>query len=328
MKKFSLIFLCSLLIFVSSCKKSENKLSSTQVMMDTVVTVTIWDADAETLNGAMDLCRYYDQLFSRTIETSDVSRINRGGTVTVSPETAELIKLSLEIAEKSKGAFDITVLPLVELWDINNSTAPPTETRITEALDSVDYTHINVSGTTVNANGTKIDLGGIAKGYVTDKIRNYLNSKGVDRAIVNLGGNVCVLGTNGDKDYSVGIQKPFGLHGESAAILKLSNKTAVTSGIYERYFEHENIIYHHVLDPATGYPAETGILSVTVIADNSALADSLSTACLILGVDEGMKLAESFSTDTVFLLKDGGVTVSSNLKIDENGPTPTVTFKK
>lgn len=327
MKRFSLIFLSLLLIFGNGCKQKENKLSSTQVMMDTVITITVWDSDTETLNGAIELCRHYEQLLSRTIESSDVASINRGGTVTVSPETAELIKLSQEMAEKSQGAFDITVLPLVELWDINNATAPPEQTKISEVLGSVNYRHLKLDGTTVTANGARIDLGGIAKGYITDKVREYLKSKDVKRAIINLGGNVCVLGTNGGKDYSVGIQKPFGLHGESAVILKLSDKTAVTSGVYERYFECENKIYHHILNPETGYPAETGIQSVTVIADNSALADCLSTTCLILGVDKGMKLAETFGAETVFLMDNGQVMISSKLHLDTNGPTPTITYK-
>ena len=142
-------------------------------------------------------------------------------------------------------------------------------------------------------------------------------------------GNVyeLVIGSNGGKDYTVGIQKPFGLHGESAVLLKLQNKTAVTSGIYERYFEFEGKIYHHVLDPKTGYPTDNGIQSVTILANRSALADSLSTACLVLGVEEGTKLAKSFGAEAVFLLSDGSIVVTENLKVDQNGPTPTVTYK-
>ena len=327
MKRFSLILLCVLLIFGSGCKKDDNKLSSTQVMMDTVVTITIWDSDIGTLNGAMELCRQYEQLLSRTVETSDIAKLNQTGVATVSPDTAALLKLSLDVSARSNGAFDATILPLVELWDINNANTPPSQSSIDEAIKSVDYRSITVDGTHVNTNGAKLDLGGIAKGFIADKVHEYLKSNGVSKAIINLGGNVQLIGSNDGKDYTVGIQKPFGLHGESAVLLKLQNKTAVTSGIYERYFEFDDKIYHHVLDPKTGYPADNGIQSVTILSDSSALADSLSTACLVLGVEDGTHLAESFNADVIFLMSDGSITTSKNLKVDQNGPTPTVAYK-
>ena len=327
MKRFSLILLCVLLIFGGGCKDDENKLSSTQVMMDTVVTITVWDSDAKTLNGAIELCRQYEQLLSRTVETSDIASLNENGVATVSPDTAALLKLSLEVAAKSDGAFDPTVLPLVEVWDINNASTPPSQSDINEAIKSVDYKAITIDGNTVNTNGAKLDLGGIAKGFIADRVREYLVTNGVKKAIINLGGNVQLIGSNDGKDYTVGIQKPFGLHGESAVLLKLQNKTAVTSGIYERYFEFDGKIYHHVLDPKTGFPADNGIQSVTILCDSSALADSLSTACLVLGIEKGTGLAESFNADAVFLMSDGIIITSKNLKVDQNGPTPTVTYK-
>lgn len=327
MKRFSLILVCILLIFGIGCKHTENKLSSTQVMMDTVITITVWDSDDDTLNGAMELCRQYEQLFSRTIATSDISKLNQTKVATVSPDTAALLKLSLDISAKSNGAFDTTILPLVELWDINNASTPPSRSDVDKTIKLVDYKSIAVNGTTVNTNGARLDLGGIAKGFIADRVREYLRSNGVSRAIINLGGNVALLGSNDGKDFTVGIQKPFGLHGESAVLLKLQNKTAVTSGIYERYFEFEGKIYHHVLDPKTGFPTDNGIQSVTILSDSSALADSLSTACLVLGIEEGTQLAESFNADVVFLMSDGSIITSKNLKLDQNGPTPTVTYK-
>lgn len=330
MKRISVI-LCILLTVLcfGSCKlqNDENKLSATELMMDTVVTLTVWDCDEEVLDGAFDVCRKYEQLFSRTVETSDVSRINNadGAATAVAEETAELITLAQTVSEGSDGAFDITVLPLVELWNINQAEAPPDDAAVTAALQNVSYKNLSIEGNEVTAeNGTEIDLGGIAKGYIADAVRDYLVSKGVSRAIINLGGNVTVLGDNGGKPYTVGIQKPFSLHGESAAILMLENKTAVTSGIYERYFEHGGTIYHHIIDPKTGYPVQNGIASVTVIADSSALADSLSTACLVLGVESGMKLAAQYGAETVFIDTNGEITVSEGLTLDPNGTTPRI----
>lgn len=329
MKRYASILLSIFMIMLlCSCEKpAENKLSSTQVMMDTVITVTVWGTDEETLNGAIELCKSSEQILSRTVAQSDVSNINSARPATVSADTAELLNLALEISEKSQGAFDITVLPLVELWDINNRTSPPDKGEVAEALNSVNYRNLKINGTTVTPNGTKIDLGGIAKGYIADKVCAYLKTKGVERAIINLGGNVCVLGQHTEKLYSVGIQKPFALHGESAAILKINNKTAVTSGIYERYFEYDGRIYHHIIDPKTGYPADNGIQSVTVVTENSAVADALSTACLILGVDGGMKLAKQYNAETVFILSSGEIKVSNGLDINRNGTTPTITYK-
>lgn len=336
MKKIGSIVLSLLLtLCFCSCKDTkENKLSSTQVMMDTVVTVTIWDSDQETLNSAIALCKKYEQLFSRTVEGSDVSRINKAVensnaeskevlSATVSDETIEILKSAQDMSQKSDGAFDVTILPLVKLWNITNATKPPKEADIENAKLKVNFNSLQISGNEVSSRFAQIDLGGIAKGYIADKVCEYLKSKGVKKAIINLGGNVCVMG---DENYSIGIQKPFDLHGESAAVLKLSNKTTVTSGIYERYFEYEGEIYHHIIDPKTGYPANNNVASVTVIADNSSIADCLSTACLILGVDDGMKLAYEYNAETVFITTDGEIIVSKGLN-KTDGETPTITFE-
>ena len=332
MKKLSIFLsVVFLALCFSSCKKNEdNKLTATEIRMDTVVTLTIPVGSEDVLDGAFDVCRKYEKLFSRTIESSDVSRINtaEGKVTKVSLETAELISLALEISAESNGAFDITVLPLVELWNINEATTPPKAEDISSTLKHVGYNNLSLNKESVSlAQNTKIDLGGIAKGYIADKVRDYLLSERITEAIINLGGNVTVIGDNDGKNYSVGIQKPFSLHGESAAILKLENKTAVTSGIYERYFKVDNTIYHHIIDPKIGYPVQNNVASVTVIADSSALADSLSTACLVLGIEQGMKLAKSKGAEIVLIDTNGKITVSNGLKIDHNGTIPKIILK-
>ncbi len=310
MKKYICLtlVLCFALLSLCSCSRNVYPLSSTQIMMDTVVTVTIYDGNDDILTGAMQLCKKYENLFSKTIQSSDVYKINHsdGQAVTVSDETVELLNIALQISEKSDGAFDPTVLPLVELWDITNSTSTPNNADILKAVSLVGYKNILTNGNTVTAkNGAKLDLGGIAKGFIADKVTDYLKSQGVKSAIVNLGGNTVLLGQKQGKDFSVGVQKPFGKQNELCATVMLSDKTAVTSGTYQRYFEQDGRIYHHIIDPKTGHPTDNGLTAVTVVTDSSAVADGLSTACLILGVEKGKELAKEYGAELIFVTDNG-----------------------
>ena len=325
MKKYvSLILvLCLVILSFCSCSRNVYPLSSTLIMMDTVVTVTIYDGDDDVLSGAMKLCKQYENLLSRTIEGSDVYEINHssGQPVQVSDDTAELLKTALDIAEKSKGAFDPTVLPLVELWDVTNSKTVPSDSDIQTALQSVNYKNISLDGNTVTAkNGAQLDLGGIAKGFISDKLKIYLKENGVKSAIINLGGNTLLVGDKNGKDFSVGVQKPLGKQNELSARITMSDKTAVTSGVYQRYFEQNGKIYHHILDPKTGYPTDNGIYAVTVLTNSSTVADGLSTACLILGIEKGAELAKQYGAELFFIDKNGEITLTDGLSSQtENG---------
>lgn len=299
-------------------------------MMSTVVTVTLYDGDGETLDGAVELCREYERLLSRTVDTSDISRINAAGgkDCEISQETAELLRAALEICERSGGKFDITVSPLTDLWDVSNSDRIPGSDEIKAALELVDYRKLRLDGCTVSLPaGMSVDLGGIAKGYIADKAAEYLRENGVSEAVINLGGNIMLLGDDGDRWYSVGIQKPFAKHGEIAASVLVSDKSVVTSGIYERYFESGGRIYHHITDTSTGYPVDNGLCSVTVIADSSCIADGLSTACLALGYDRGAALAEDFGAQAVFIDSDGNILLTEGLEIDDGKVPSEITFK-
>lgn len=315
------LVLCFVLLNLCSCSRNVYPLSSTQIMMDTVVTVTIYDGNDDILTGAMQLCRKYENLFSKTIQSSDVYKINHsdGQAVTVSAETVELLNIALQISEKSDGAFDPTVLPLVELWDVTNATSAPDNADIQRAVSLVNYKNILIDGNTVTAkNGVRLDLGGIAKGFIADKVTDYLKQKGVKSAIVNLGGNTVLLGQKQGKDFSVGVQKPFGKQNELCATVMLSNKTAVTSGTYQRYFEQDGRIYHHIIDPKTGHPTDNGLTAVTVVTDSSAVADGLSTACLILGIEKGKALAKEYGAELIFVDENGKLTVTDGLMFDQN----------
>lgn len=288
-------------------------------MMDTAVSVTIYDGDDDVLTGAMQLCKKYENLLSKTVEGSDVYKINHanGQPVTVSSDTAELLSIALDISGKSDGAFDPTVLPLVELWDVNNATTAPNNTNIQAALTTVGYKHIQLEGNVVTVeNGAGLDLGGIAKGYIADKVAAYLKEKGVKSAIINLGGNTVLVGGKNGGDFSVGVQKPFGKQNELCATVMLSDKTAVTSGTYQRYFEQNGKLYHHIIDPKTGYPTDNDLTAVTVVTDSSAVADGLSTACLILGVEKGKALAQQYGAELIFVDKNGKLTVTDGLIFD------------
>ena len=168
----------------------------------------------------------------------------------------------------------------------------------------------------LNKKGMEIDLGGIAKGYAADKIVEYLKSQNIEKSIINLGGNVFVLGEKSkDTQFKVGIQDPNSEDGTSIANIGVTNQSVVTSGIYERYLEQDGVMYHHMLDPSTGYPFENNLSSVTIISDSSIVGDGLSTTTFGLGLEKGMKLIESLdNTDAIFITKDQKIYTTSNLK--------------
>ncbi len=318
MKKYiSLILVLPIIVFsFCSCSRNIYPLSSTQIMMDTVVTVTIYDGDDSVLSGAMKLCKKYENLLSRTVENSDIYRINHsnGKPVEINQDTAELLAFALDIAEKSNGAFDPTVLPLVELWDVTNSKTVPSDAEIKTLLPLVNYKNIILYGNHVTAkNNAQLDLGGIAKGFIADKLKVYLKKNGVKSAIINLGGNTLLVGDKNGGDFSVGIQKPFGKQNELCATVMMNDKTAVTSGVYQRFFEQNGRIYHHIIDPKTGHPTENGLYAVTVVTDLSSIADGLSTACLVLGVEKGKELAKQFGAELIFIDKDGKLILTDGL---------------
>ena len=297
-----------LLLLLCGCSQDENKAlnSETRFLLDTACTVSA-DCDDETLSGAFAVCEELERLLSRTVKGSDVYRLNEtDGFVSVSDDTLRLLEKSVYYGNLTDGKFDITVCPVSEPWDFKNQIVP-SRSEIAEALKNVDYHSIEIKGNTANLNGKKIDLGGIAKGYITDKVVSYLEGKGVKKALVNLGGNIKVTGK-----FNIGIRKPF--TEEILLNMPLENKSAVTSGIYERYIEKDGEIYHHVLDPATGYGVKNELSSVTVIGENSADCDALSTACLLLGTEKGKAIIENTAgTEAVFISREGDITLTAGL---------------
>ena len=311
------LFLCTTLLLCmilscSGCTSNASPVTKTGFYFDTVITVTLYDDNRSSLlDDCFSMAETYEQLFSATVKDSDISKINRaeGRRVTVSDETVALLEKALEYCELSGGKFDITIGKLSSLWNFSeNDGTLPDPSALSSALSTVDYRNVIISGNRVQLKNpdAAIDMGGIAKGYIADRMKEYLNKNGVSEGTINLGGNVLCLGKKKDgSPYRIGIQKPFDTQGTAAAVVEVQNETVVSSGVYERFVTIDNTLYHHILNPATGYPYENDLLGVTVVCNNSADGDALSTVCFSLGLNEGMKLIEDLpDTEAVFITKD------------------------
>ncbi len=272
--------------------------------LGTIVRITLYGDDSEKLNDALDLSmkeiERLENLLSVNIPSSDVSLVNRASgkyPVKVSEETGVLLERALEWSERTGGAFDPTVGKIVKLWGIGTENAAvPDPEKLKEAVNMTDFRKVsvvhNAEGIFVQtAKGQRIDLGGIAKGYVTDKVRALLINEGIRSALIDLGGNIAVLGSSPKPGkWKLGLQHPFMPRGEYFGIVEASDVSVVTSGAYERYFESGGVRYHHIFDPSTGYPARSDLASVTVISEDSTDADALSTALFVMGLERGVSL--------------------------------------
>lgn len=301
---------------------------------DTVCDITIYDMEdfskeaADTaIDNAFALCSTYENMLSKTIEGSDIWNINHAGgqPVTVDQETADLIEKGIYYGNLSGGRFDITIGKAEDLWDFETDTPSlPDAEELAEAVSHVDYTKISVDGTSVQLQDPEmeIDLGGIAKGYIADKVAENLSSQGVTSAIVSLGGNIECVGAKPQDDgsttsFTIGIETPYSDRTEVVGSIPLNNGTAVTSGIYERFITVDGKQYFHILDPDTGYPVDTDVVSVTITADegHSVDCDALSTTCLLLGTEKGTELIESLDGyDAAFIDEDGSITCTSGME--------------
>ncbi|MDD2972206.1 MAG: FAD:protein FMN transferase [Lachnospiraceae bacterium] len=314
-KQITIPVILSLLLFplLSGCNVNQDPVSKTGFYFDTVISITLYDQSKEALiDDAFQECDRYEHLLSRTLEGSDIWNINhsQGNPVTVAPETASLISTSLSYCDITNGAIDITLAPLSDLWNFS-SDAPkhiPVDDAVKNCLKNVDYHAVTVSGNTVTLSNPNaaIDLGFIAKGYIADQLKTYLLAHGVTSGIINLGGNVLTIGDKPDHStYQIGIQKPFDSRNTPIVTVPVSDSSMVSSGVYERYFEENGKLYHHILDPFTGYPYENHLLGVSILSHTSVEGDGLSTSCFVLGLDKGMELIESLDhVEALFITDD------------------------
>lgn len=317
----SIFFLTVFFLILTGCQSREPEpLTKSGFYFDTSITLTVYGTEDDSiLDQCLSQCRDYEQLLSRTITGSDINRVNlgRGKPVEVHAETAALINQAIAYGQLSGGIFDCSIAPLSTLWDFHSEThIIPSGSKLQSALSHVDYRKIKVHENTVTLEDPlmEIDLGGIAKGFIADQIKEYLESQNVSSALINLGGNVLAMGNKPDGSlWNIGIQRPFATAGISIATAAISDQSLVTSGVYERYFEKDGVLYHHLLDPSTGYPFENELYSVTILSDSSTEADALSTTCFGLGLEKGLEMIESLEgVEALFVTSDEELHYSKN----------------
>lgn len=280
-----------------------NKTASKEFFaMDTVISVKITGKDADKCVAEIEKCvAELDSILTRHKTTSEISIINKNSGGNLSDKTAEYFRLLLDVSKKSGGAFDFTLGAVSDLWGFGKNPVVPEEAEIQKLLSECGYNKVTLSGNELTVGGGIIDFGAVGKGIALDEIRSILENAKVKEAVISVGGSVLLYG---EKEASVGIRDPYGNAGRSIATLSLADTCISTSGSYERCFEENGKTYHHIIDPKTGFPVENELISVTVISQNGAISDALSTACFVLGIEKGAALAKEFGCEAVFITKD------------------------
>ena len=318
-KALLIITLVCVMLLTAGCESAKNEEhSKTWFAMDTFISVTAYGKNAgDAVEEAQDELFRLEELWSVTDESSELYKLNHGGSGDVSPDTAELVSFALEIAEKSGGALDPTIYPVLSAWGFTtDNKRVPSEDELSQLLELVDYKAVKVSENTVTLrDGMMLDLGAVAKGAASDAAAEILRKNGVTSALLNLGGNIMTIGTKPDgKDWRIGVKDPTG-EGD-IGVLELHDCAAVSSGMYERYFIGEDgTFYGHIIDPKTGYPVNNELLSSTIISPNGRLCDALSTAVFVLGTEGAEKLwREIGGFDMLLITKDNEVIITDGIK--------------
>ncbi len=331
MKKIRTVFLIVQAILLVFCcflpggcgggpkDRKNEKHSAVVFAMDTVMEITVC-GDEEILKKAEDLIRDLESKFSVTLEESDISRLNANGSARVSEETYALLKRGKEICERTGGALDLTVYPVVHAWGFTTGEhRVPSEKEIRKLLENVDFRQIVLGENMLVTvpSGVMADLGSVAKGYTGDRLMELFKDSGVKSALINLGGNVQALGTKPDGSlWKVAIADPKGGEGY-AGVVAMEGKAVITSGAYERFFEENGHVYHHIIDTSTGYPAESGFASVTVVGDEGTLCDGLSTSLFAMGPEKAFEFWKSSNDfEAVFITTDDKIFVTEGIADD------------
>ncbi len=310
--------------------KEQTLESNTFFALGTTCTVSIYGGTEQDFSEIEKIVTGIENRMSVNIADSEISMINKASgsnAVTVSSDVYSVIAAGQHFSELSSGKFDISIGPLVQLWDIGGSgNTVPSEEAIKEALALVDYSGVEIVPAADNNGGGSIYLpragmalepGGIAKGYAADAAAAYLRDNGTNSALINFGGNVLAVGSKSDgSKWRIGIQNPDSSRGDYIGIVPVEEKAVVTSGKYERFFiGADGLRYHHILSTESGYPVENGIAQVSIIATESMTADALSTAVFSLGLEDGMALVDSISgVETVIVMENGNIYITENLK--------------
>jgi thiamine biosynthesis lipoprotein len=323
------------LLFLSSCTEREKMYKESRTLMDTFCTITVISPSREEAIEAVDAgfaeIKKLETLLNYFSDQSEISTVNRAAgsmPVEVSIETLEILKKSLDISKAANGAFDPTIAPVIKQWSFSkDSSVPviPSGKVIEHSLALVDYKKIKINAETrevyLEDKGMELDLGGITKGFAADKAVDAIKNKGVTAALVAVAGDIRGFGLNiSGQGWKVGIQNPRTRAGSDKpwedifAVLRLKDKAISTSGDYQRFFIKDGVRFHHILDPQTGYPSESGLISVSVIAPEGYLADGISTAVFVLGAEKGLTILESMGLDGILVNNNRKVFITKNLK--------------
>ena len=321
------IFLITILLIIIffNRNKATDTVNKTTYSLGTIINLNALGKNAEkAIDEAISKLNQIDDKMSIYKDYSEISKINSNAGLSfqkVSKETFFLIQNALEYSTLSDGAFDITIRPLVNLWGIGTKNQKiPTQNQIDEKLNFVNYNDVilNIDDYSVKLRYKKqsIDLGGIAKGYAADEIKKTYKKYKIKNGIIDLGGNIYAYREKADASaWRVGIQNPFNTRGEYLGIVNVKDKSVVTSGYYEKFFEKDNKKYHHIIDPRTGYPSESEIISSTIISERSLDGDGLSTGVYILGIQKATNLIESLKgVEAIFVTADKKVYLTSGIK--------------
>lgn len=328
-KKPSLILLLLIIILIfSSCVKEEIILEDRTFALDTLIEIKIYQysdgSTNETVIGeSFELIRSLENTLSVHIEGSDIYNLKRSAgkqPTVVNQITYSILKDSIKYSELTNGLFDITAGPLIDLWAIDPPYGHvPSESELDTVLPLIDYNKISFledNQIILEEEGMIVNLGAIAKGTIADEVKKYLVENGVENAMINLGGNILLIGSKLNRSgFNIGIQDPNNDRGSYLMSVSISDSALVSSGDYERFFEYEGKEYHHILNPMTGYPAQTNIKQVTIVADSSQIADGFSTSVLLLGLKDGIELIESTpNVEAIFITKDSNIYITEGLR--------------
>lgn len=320
-KKRVIFFVLSLFLLTACASRTsdpQDAVSRTVFAMDTVMELTAYgkNAEAAMLAAEREITRL-DHLFRRGDPKSEIDAINTQKDVQVSSDTSDVISAALSVSEKTDGAFDISVTPLIDLWGFyTKEFYVPTPEELLNAKEAVDYRKVRVSGDRISVGAdTELELGGIAKGYLSDRIMKIWQEHGVTSGIVSLGGNVQALGTKPDgSPFRVALQNPDDPASYNG-FLSVGNRAVITSGAYQRNFTKDGVTYHHILDPGTGKPAESGLKSVTVVSESGTYADALSTALFVMGADSGAHYWRTHGDfEVIFITDNDRILISPGLQ--------------
>lgn len=321
-----LAFLCSACASPST-PQIEPPLKDTRFMMGTVITLSLYDQqDQAILDKAFQAIKNLENDLSLNSANTLLDEVNANAGIVptvVNDQMFEVVERGLYYSQLTEGSFDISVGPLVKLWNIGFPEARvPSQEEIHATLPLINYQNVQLDPSKhtilLKEPGMKLDLGSIAKGYAADEIARILRAEGVNHALIDLGGNVFTLGTKPDgSSWKVGIQDPFNPRGEIVGFIPVVNKSIVTSGIYERYLEVDGKSYHHILNPHTGYPFENDIAGVTIISDFSIDGDALSTSVFSRGIEEGIAFVNALKgIEAIFISKDYHIYLTDGIRED------------